>query len=52
MRKIPTKKILNKRLYVSIIDWGFPCMDVCVTVSGPLELELQTTVSCHVGAGN
>jgi hypothetical protein len=29
-----------------------PCMHVYVRVSGPLELELQTVVSRHVGAGN
>jgi hypothetical protein len=27
-------------------------MYVYVKVSDPLELELQTVVSCHVGAGN
>jgi hypothetical protein len=27
-------------------------MYVCVRASDPLELELQTAVSCHVGAGN
>ena len=25
---------------------------VCVGVLGPLKLELQAAVSCHVGAGN
>ena len=38
----------------------FACVYICVphvhegqkTVSGPLELELQTVVSSHVGAGN
>ena len=25
---------------------------VCTRVSGPLELELQTVVSCHVGTWN
>ena len=28
------------------------CLSVCVRVSDPLELELQTVVSCHMGAGN
>lgn len=27
------------------------CMSVCVRVPEPLGLELQTLVSCHVGAG-
>jgi hypothetical protein len=30
---------------------GFACIHVCVRVSDPLGLELQTVVSCHVGAG-
>lgn len=30
----------------------FACLCVCVKVLDPLELELQTVVSCHVGAGN
>lgn len=25
------------------------CLLVCVRLSGPLELELQTVVSCHMG---
>ena len=28
------------------------CMYICMRVSGILELELQTAVSHHVGAGN
>jgi len=28
------------------------CMAVCAMASDPLGLELQTGVSCHVGAGN
>ena len=32
--------------------WCFACMYVCVRVLDPLELELQTGVSCLVGAGN
>lgn len=30
----------------------FACMRVCVRVSGPPELALQTAVGRHVGAGN
>ena len=30
----------------------FACMYICVRVLDPLELELQTVVSCHVVAGN
>jgi hypothetical protein len=30
----------------------FACIYVCVKVLGPLELDLQTLVSCHVGSGN
>jgi hypothetical protein len=25
---------------------------VCMSVSEPVELDLQTAVNCHVGAGN
>ena len=32
------------------IDWCFAYMCVSVRVSNHLELELQTVVSCHVGA--
>jgi hypothetical protein len=28
------------------------CLHVCVRMSHPLELDLQTAVSSHVGAGN
>ena len=34
------------------MPWCFACMCVCVRVLGSLELELQTVVRCHVGAGN
>jgi hypothetical protein len=34
------------------VHWCFACMYVFGRVSDPLELELQTAVSCHVGAGN
>jgi hypothetical protein len=30
---------------------GFTCIYVWVRVLDPLELELQTVASCHVGAG-
>jgi hypothetical protein len=30
----------------------FHFMCIGVSVSDPLELELQTVVSCHMGAGN
>ena len=30
----------------------FACVDVYVKAPDPLELELQTGVSCHVDAGN
>jgi hypothetical protein len=32
--------------------WCFACVCVCLRVSDPLELELQTLVNCHVCAGN
>jgi hypothetical protein len=32
--------------------WSFACMYVCVRIPDPLELELQTVVSCHVDSGN
>jgi hypothetical protein len=34
------------------IDWCFACMYVCVRVSDSLDMELQTVVSCNVGARN
>ena len=33
-------------------NWFLACTYFCVRVSDPLKLELQTVVSCHVGAGN
>jgi hypothetical protein len=30
----------------------FVCMFICVSVLDPVELELQTVMSCHVGAEN
>ena len=38
-------------LFLFYVHWYFVCMHVYVTVSNPLELELQTIVSCHVSAG-
>jgi hypothetical protein len=34
------------------VYWYFASLYVYVRVSDPLELELQTVVGCHVGAGN
>jgi hypothetical protein len=34
------------------VPWCLACTYVCVRVSDPLELELQTVVSCPVSAGN
>ena len=39
-------------LSIFILHWSPAFMHVCVRVSDPLELELQTVVSCHVGARN
>lgn len=38
--------------YFMSIDWYFSYMYVLVRVLDPLELDLQTIVSCYVGAGN
>ena len=49
--QIPTtsdKSVLN----IYNVHWWFVYMYVCLRVSEALELELQTGVSCHVGAGN
>lgn len=35
-----------------IIHWCFTCMYVCVRVSDPLKLKLQTVMSRYAGAGN
>jgi hypothetical protein len=32
--------------------FNFYCMCIGVRLSDPLELELQTVLSCHMGAGN
>ena len=37
-------------LFSFYVYWCFAYMHVCVRVLNPLELELQTVVSCHVGA--
>ena len=34
------------------VHWCSSFVWVCVGVSDPMELESQTVVSCHVGAGN
>jgi hypothetical protein len=39
-------------LFLSYVHWCFACMSVCVRVSDPLELALQSVVSCYVGAEN
>jgi hypothetical protein len=39
-------------LFLFYMHWCFAYMNVCVRVLGPLELELQTVVSCRLGAGN
>ena len=38
-------------LFLFYVHWCFACLHVCVRVSDALEVELQTTVSYHVGAG-
>ena len=39
-------------LFLFYVHWSFAYMYACMKVSGLLEPELQTVVSCHVGAGN
>ena len=49
-----TREILNLCdvfIYVISVCALVLCMDVCMQVSDPLELELQTVVSPHVGGG-
>ena len=43
-----------KQLYLFLFYayWCPTCIYVCVRVADPLELELQTVVSYHVGAEN
>ena len=37
-------------IYLFYVHWCFACIYVYGRVSGPLELELQTVVSCHCGS--
>jgi hypothetical protein len=46
------KYFLIMYLLLFYVHWYFACMYIRVSVSDALELELQTVVSCHVGAGN
>ena len=39
-------------LFLFYVQWCFVYMHVCVRVLDPLELEMQTVVSSHVGSGN
>ena len=48
---IPNQSFFND-WFLSYVHWCFAYKCVCVRVSDPLGLELQTVVSCHVGAGN
>jgi hypothetical protein len=43
-----------KKLFIVLIymHWCFVYMHVCMRVSAPLEMELQTVVGCQVGAEN
>jgi hypothetical protein len=34
------------------MQWCFAHMSVCVSMSDPLKLDLQSVVSCQVCAGN
>lgn len=40
--------LIFKMIFLILSTWVF-CLLVCVRLSGPLELELQTVVSCHMG---
>ena len=48
----PIDAVCFLRLIYFYVHWYFACMYVCVRLLEPLELELQTFVSYHVGAGN
>jgi hypothetical protein len=48
----PSKNILMTYLFLFYVHWYFACMYVSVRGSDPLEGELQSVVSCHVGARN
>jgi hypothetical protein len=39
-------------IYLVYVRWCFACMNICVKRSDWLKLELQTVVSCHLGARN
>ena len=39
-------------LFLFYMLWCFACMYVCARLSDPLELEIQTVVSCYVVVGN
>lgn len=39
-------------LFLLYVHWCFACVYICIEVSENLELELQISVSCNVGAGN
>lgn len=43
---------VNSVLTLSYVHWCFACLYACMEVPHSLELELQTAVSCHVGAEN
>ena len=48
--QLPPFFFLIKLFKNFLLNFIFMCIDV--RMSGPLELELQTVLSCHVGAGN
>ena len=48
----PLKKFFFNDLLLSYVYWCFSSMCVYVMLSEILELELQTGVDGHVGAGN
>ena len=39
-------------MFLFYVHWWFDCVYVCLRMSDPLGQELQTVVSCRVGAGN
>ena len=47
---LATEQELVILFHLFYMNWCFACMYVCVRVLDPLELEIQTVVSCHVGA--
>jgi hypothetical protein len=38
--------------FVFYVHWCSACMSVCMRMSEPLQVELQTVVRYHVGAGS